>query len=109
MHQFDLDAAIRVYYASPELRNAEISEIFKGISAATINRKKRRVKEEMRKRGVHTWHPNAINTTLAYEVWGLDIKDLEHRRSKLMELGMYEQNRPRRVQGQRSDKPLCPP
>jgi len=105
MQQFDLEAAIRVYYANPELRNGEISEIFKGISVATVNRKKRRVKEEMRTRGVHTWHPNAVNTTLAYEVWGLDITDLENRRRKLMELGMYEQHPTRRGRGQRSDKP----
>ncbi len=32
------------------------------------------------------WNSSRINTKVAYEAWGLDIADLEHRYKKLQEL-----------------------
>ena len=83
-----LDAAIRVYYESPELNNDKIRQIFGEIKANRIANMKRPVLEEMaiQKRkpfGLHT-----VNTEIAFKVWGLSIDDLERRRAKLLKLGL---------------------
>ena len=83
-----IDTAIRLYYMYPELTNAQIKELFgdkTGVETAT--RYKNKVRQEEVKRGIKTNTPGAVNTVVAYEVWGLDIKDLEARREKLKKLG----------------------
>ena len=84
----DIDTAVRIYYTYPEIGNAEISELFGGIASSTISRYKKDVMDEQVKREQKTSRLHSVNTRIAYEVWGLDIKDLEFRRKKLKELGM---------------------
>ena len=44
----------------------------------------------MDKRDLLSYGLNKINTTVAYEVWGIDANDLERRRKKLRDLGLTD-------------------
>ncbi len=82
-----IDTAIRIYFEHPELGNSQIKELFGSIGNSTISAYKKAVLEEQAKRGVKTSYWNAINTEVAYEVWGIDVEDLIKRREKLKKLG----------------------
>ena len=83
-----IDTALVIYYTYPEIGNAEIKALFGPISSRTIMRYKEIVREEQMKRGVKTAQKFTINTDVAYELWGIDVKDLERRRNKLKQLGL---------------------
>lgn len=84
----DIDTAIRIYYACPEMGNSQIRELF-GIAAnSTIARYKKPVLEKQAEEGVKTMCANTVNTRTAYKVWGIDVADLEKRRDKLKKLGL---------------------
>lgn len=82
--------AIELYYSKTELSNADITELFGKLSRATISRLKQRVREEMVKRNTPIWNSTYINTQIAYEMWGLNIEDLEKRFDKLKKLSLVE-------------------
>ena len=82
--------AIRIYYEYPELGNKEITELFGKHSSATVAKLKNAVKEEMIKQEVLSHGMNKINTEIAYQVWQIDVDDLERRVKKLRSLKMGE-------------------
>lgn len=84
----DLDTAILIYYNNIELGNKEIIELFGHRAKSTINNLKKVVKERMREEGVASLGLHTINTNIAYDTWGLDIENLEHRRAKLQHLNL---------------------
>ena len=87
----NINTAIRIYYEYPELQNAQIKELFgKELADSTLCKYKKAVRAEALIRGVYTNMPSAVNTKLAYEVWGIDVKDLEQRRNKLKQLGFMK-------------------
>ena len=89
MKQPKIETAIRIYHENAELCNETIKELYdKQFSSATCSRLKKKVKAEMKKRNIHTYFPHNINTKVAYEVWGLDIDDLEERYNKLIALNL---------------------
>lgn len=77
--------AIEMYYAKPELCNEDIKKLFGITGTATVARIKKPVLDEMRRKGIPKWSSAGINTDIAFQVWGFDIKDLERRYKKLME------------------------
>lgn len=81
-----IEDAVWLYYEKSELLNADIKELFGIHSSATIAKLKNLVREKMVEKNVPVWNSQNINTTTAYEVWGLDISDLEQRLKKLREL-----------------------
>ena len=86
-----VEGAIRIYYENLELSNKEIRELFvsrsgENLSSATLTKLKRAVLDEATKRGMLMWEKGCVNTELAYEVWGLDIKNLEYRMSRLKKM-----------------------
>lgn len=83
-----IDTAIIIYYNNMELSNKEIIELFGHKSKSTINNLKKVVKERMREKGVYSLGLHTINTNIAYDVWGIDIEDLERRREKLQQLNL---------------------
>ncbi|MGN0181446.1 MAG: hypothetical protein ACI4DP_03400 [Candidatus Ornithomonoglobus sp.] len=84
----DVNTAIHIYYAYPEMDNSQIKELF-GIAAnSTIARYKKPVLEKQTEDGVKTMCAYTVNTKTAYEVWGIDVADLEKRRDKLKKLGL---------------------
>jgi hypothetical protein len=81
-----IDNALKVYYTYSEIGNKEITALFGRCSSATICKLKRAVKEEMIRRDIPRYCANSINTAVAFEVWGIDVKDLEKRMKKIKEL-----------------------
>lgn len=77
-----IEMAIRLYYERTELSNAEIKALF-GAGNNTVCKLKRKARELMIERDTPVWNAQRVNTEVAYEAWGLDIKDLEHRLKKL--------------------------
>ena len=84
-----IDNALKTYYNHSEIGNAEITALFGRLSSATVARLKALVKDEMAKRDMYSYGMYKVNTAVAFEVWGLNINDLEQRRKKLQELGLY--------------------
>ena len=83
-----IENALKVYYENAEIGNKEIEVLFGSRSSATISRLKKCVKAEMIKRDMPTFNTYKINTTIAYDVWGIDIHDLENRMKKIKELSL---------------------
>ena len=83
-----IEDALRVYYTNSELGNKEITDLFGRRSTATISRLKRMAKDAMNARNVLSYGANKVNTAVAFEVWGIDVKDLERRMKKIKELGL---------------------
>lgn len=81
-----LRKAIELYYSRTELGNSDIEELFGKHSSSTIARLKSKARQKMIEQGTPVWNANRVNTTVAFEAWGLDVKDLEHRYKKLQEL-----------------------
>lgn len=81
-----LKTAIELYYSRMELGNGDIKRLFGNHSSATISRLKRKAKQKMIEQGTPVWNAQRVNTKVAFETWGLNIADLEHRYKKLQEL-----------------------
>ena len=81
-----IDSALRIYYAHSEIGNKEIKLLFGNLSSSTVARLKRLAKDEMTKRNILSYGMYKISTTIAYEVWGINVTDLEKRRKKLKDL-----------------------
>lgn len=84
---YDTETALRIYYMYPEIGNRQIEELF-GIKGSAALRRKNEARKYQMENGIKTSAPNVVNTTAAYEVWGIDVKDLEMRRGKLKKLGL---------------------
>lgn len=84
----NIDTALEVYYKHSEIGNSEIVSLFGKRSSATICKLKKAVKIEMNKRSVFSYGANKVNTAVAFEVWHIDICDLEKRRDKLKKLNL---------------------
>ena len=53
---------------------------------------KKQVQKIMRERNIKCWKSSDIHTQTAYELWGMDINDLEKRYKKLLSLGLIADN-----------------
>ena len=84
----NIDNALKVFYENAEIGNKEIKCLFGNRSSATIAKLKKIVNTEMIKRDMPTFGMYKINTAIAFEVWGIDIIDLEKRRKKIQELSL---------------------
>ena len=86
----DIETAIRIYYQYPEINNKQICRLFGTNSSSTASRYKKAVKDEQIERNVKTMCIDAVNTKVAYDVWGIDVSDLEQRLKKLKSLGLVQ-------------------
>ena len=85
----DIETAIRMYYENVEIGNKDIKQLFFGKVGSTLMQSlKRMAKAKMLEKGTLIWNANKVNTGAAFEAWGLDIHDLEHRYQKLKKLGL---------------------
>ncbi len=82
----DINFAVQIYYERIELTNADIAKLFGVKSSKTVATLKKPVREEMAKRSILPWNSNCVNTEVAFDVWGLNINDLERRREKILKL-----------------------
>lgn len=81
-----IENAVLIYYSNLDLGNKEIRELFGPLGSARLVGLKRLVIEEMKNRGQLQYDSTSVRTKTAYEVWGLDIADLEKRLAKLRKL-----------------------
>lgn len=82
---------LEIYFDNPyEIGNAEIKELFGTKSSTTVCRLKRRVQEAMQKQGKKTWNSYNVNTTIAFETWGIDIDNIERLYKKQERLGLVK-------------------
>ena len=84
----DIPTAIRIYYMYPEIGNAEMKMLFgEDTSSSTLSKYKAAVRDKQVELEKKTASANTVITEIAYEVWGIDIRDLERRMKKLQQLG----------------------
>lgn len=81
-----IETAVRLYYEKSELSNSDVKQLFGNHSSATISKLKNLVRERVAAEDIPVWNAQNVPTKTAYEVWGLDIGDLEHRLEKLNRL-----------------------
>lgn len=85
----DIDAALEAYYCSNGyINNKQIKRIFGLKSDSAVSKVKHMVQDEEVKRGVPIVIPRHVNVKIAYEVWGIDVKELERNKKKLTELDL---------------------
>jgi len=83
-----IENALKIYYENAEIGNKEITNLFGNRSSATISKLKNIVKSEMIKREIPTFSAFKVNTVVAFDVWGIDVIDLESRMKKIKELSL---------------------
>lgn len=81
----DPEKALKLYYTKSEIDNADIRELF-DCNISTATRLKNQVRAEMAKTGVKTWLPKNVDVQTAYNVWHIDVDNLEKRLVKLTKL-----------------------
>lgn len=85
----NINAALEAYYCSNGyINNTQIKRIFGLKSDSAISKVKHMVQDEELKRNVPIVIPHHVNVKIAYEVWGIDVKELERNRKKLTELNL---------------------
>ena len=85
-----VEDALRIYYQHPEITNEHIQVLFGKHAPSTLDKLKQLVKLKQLDEGVKTFQYATVNTRIAFEVWGLDIADLEARQHKLRKLGLLQ-------------------
>ena len=83
----DAATAVRIYYSYPELGTQEIMELF-SCSHSKAVKLKAPVRELQKERGILTFSVHTVNTQCAFDVWHIDIKEMERRVAKLNKLQM---------------------
>lgn len=84
----DITAAIRLYYERTEIGNKDIIAIFGSMGPGRIGRLKQLAFDAMKERGTVHYNALYVNTEVAYEVWGIDIKRLERGIERLNKLNI---------------------
>ena len=62
------------------------NQAYRKSESATTAKLKKLAKDEMINRDILSYGMHKVNTTVAYDVWGIYINDLEKRRKKLKAL-----------------------
>ena len=89
----DVKTALEIYYGFPYIGNAEIQKLFRcrrgeTLSPATVARLKGFVKAKMREDDIPSYNSNTVDVEVAFDVWGLKVKDLELRYKKMEQLNI---------------------
>ena len=85
----DIRDCLRIYYSCTEIGNPEIKRLF-GVSDSKAWELKRPVKRAQVEKGILVIDKSCVNTQLAFDVWGIDVNDIERRIKKLEKLGLLE-------------------
>lgn len=84
-----LKTAILVYHNYPELQNEQLRELFgHDFASSTLARYKKIIRDRQRELGIKTAVPYSVNTKVAFEVFGIDITEIEKSMAKLQKLGL---------------------
>ena len=71
------EEALRCYYLFTEIGNKEIRAMFGNLGSPRISKMKKLVREVMSEEGVLVYDATAVNTEIAFHVWGINVKKLE--------------------------------
>lgn len=84
MIDFNIEAALELYYSQNELSNTNIKQIF-GCSNSGVNKLKRKVWEKMAEENVRplVFDSKNLNVEYAFRVWGLNVDELEKKYKRL--------------------------
>lgn len=85
MQMPDIKKALELYYTKTEISSADIRSLF-GCCPATATKLKAQVKKAMAEKEIRTWLPGNVDIKTAYEVWHIDVEELEKRLAKLSKL-----------------------
>ena len=77
----DIDVIMDIYYNKPVLTTADIMRLFN--CGRTVANKKRKEAQAAEKT---LYSESTANTAQAFQLWGIDIKDIERRYLKKMKL-----------------------
>lgn len=88
----NLETVLTVYYSNLTLGNKELDLIFKPqkgekMANETKTRLKSAVNKHLLKENKTIYCASEVPTKIAFEVWGIDINDIEKSFKKLKELG----------------------
>jgi len=83
-----INTALKIYYENSEIGNKEIISLFGKLSSATLSKLKKIVKNKMIEDGMPSYSAYKINTKIAFDVWGINVDDLEERWRKLNKLNL---------------------
>ena len=86
----DIATVIKIYNYSYELDTTDILKLYPGASKDYIARKKRKVKEYMKEKAIPSNDRHTVDTDIAFEAWGINIKAIEKKYSNLIKLGFLE-------------------
>ncbi len=84
----DVNAVLKAYYGNGYIGNKEIKEIFGTTASSTVWKLKKAVREEEKKREIPTVVPRQVSVRVAFDVWKIDVKEIERNRRKLIELNL---------------------
>lgn len=82
----DIRAAIEIYYTKEAIGNKELESIFGKHGKDLFYDMKKVVREVEITRGRPIYMRAKVSTDVAYEVWGIDIKELEGKLEKMEKL-----------------------
>lgn len=89
--------AVKLYFDTFEIGTSEIAYLF-NVSKTTAVTYKREAQAYQIENGVRFWDKRKVNTRLAFEAWGLDIRDLQMRCYELLKLEEQLKSSKERVQ-----------
>ncbi len=85
--QINVKEAVKIYYSKIEIGSSEIKQIF-SVGSTTAGKLKKPVKERMALENKKPMSSGNVLTKTAFEVWGLDIRELERMYNKSVALGL---------------------
>ena len=83
-----IETALEIYYKKSEIGNQDLILLFGKLSSATICKLKKAVKAEMLKRNICSYSSYKISTEIAYEIFHINVIELENRLEKLKKLNL---------------------
>lgn len=83
-----IENALRIYYENSYIGNKEIKVLFGELSSAKIAQLKNAVRKKISEMGRLQHSRTEVDVVVAYDVWGLDIEEIEKKYNKLKKLGM---------------------
>ena len=83
----NIDAALKAYYGNGYINNRDIKAIFQVCDSSAWKMAKS-VREESAKRDIPIIMPGYINVKIAFELWGINVKELEQNKRKIANLNL---------------------
>lgn len=82
----NMEKAIEYYYSKPELCNDDIKEIFNISGSSKVASLKKEAQKEMAACDILPWSAYCVETECAYRAWGIDVKKLEARFTRMKKI-----------------------